>query len=265
MPSTKSKILSGLINLSYELSEVITAEETFHPRYKANRNTFRKLIRARNRMERDMRRYLRQANERIFNQIDWFVYSQELIQAQEYMRRIDWEDETLILTVTFSESLPAVYELGIEHMEQNTGFTTGLSSSNLRFQKEIAEHGADLAKGLTKTTRDRVRKSLQTSLSEHKTVDEAAKKMQKVIKDPARARMIARTETVAAHSGGILTAGRELGAKKKRWLTASDPCPICIPLDGKVVPINTAFSTSVGPRQAPPAHPYCLCLLENVF
>lgn len=265
MPSANSKVLSELIDVSFELSEVITAEETFHPRYKANRDTFRRFIAARGRFEKAMRKYFREASDRIFSQIDWFAYEAELVQAQEYVRNIDWEGEQLQLTVTFAEVLPAVYQLGIEHMEENSGVTTGLNTNALRFQREISKHGLDLAKGLNQTTRDRVNQILKTSLSEHRTVEEAAARMVSVIEDPNRARMIARTETVNGHSRGIVTAGRELGAKEKRWLTAGNPCPICQPLDGKVVPIDKPFETAAGPKDGPTAHPYCLCLVENVF
>jgi len=269
MPSPNSKTLSGLIEVSYELSEVITAKEEFHPNYKIDRDAFRRLIAARGRMERKLRRYFREASERLFMQIDWFEFSAELVKAQEFTRSIDWNGEKLLLSVLFTETLGDIYDLGIENMERSSGINTGFTSKELRFQKEISRHGLDLANSLTQTTKDRLNQILKTSLKEHRTIDESAARMIDVIDDPNRARMIARTETVNGHARGIVTAGRELGAKKKRWLYGGaikgKVCPICAPLDNEVISIDKSFQTIVGPKDAPTAHPYCLCLLEIVF
>jgi len=262
MPSRNLKTLLGLIDVSCELTDIITAQEDFNPDYKKNRDRFRRLIAERNKLERIMRRYFRGASERIFDQVDWFEYAQSLVRAQEFTKSIDWEDEELILTVTFNEALGSIYELGIEQMEESTGFVTGLSSKELSFQREIRQHSLDLAKGMTKTTKNRVRQVLKTSLAEHQPVEEAGRRLVSVVNDKTRANMIARTETVNAHAKGITTAGKEMGAKKKRWLVSLEPCPICGPIADVTVPINSTFP---GGFDSPPAHPNCLCLVENVF
>jgi len=66
-----------------------------------------------------------------------------------------------------------------------------------------------------------------------------------------RAEMIARTETASAWAEGNLQAYRENGVSKKEFSAASDACPICSPLDGKVLPIGSEEINI-------PLHPSCL-------
>lgn len=69
MPSQSSKLLQELIDVSYQLSEVIEAadrpHEDFHPNYKTNRDAFRRLIAARTHLESRLRKYFREATDRI--------------------------------------------------------------------------------------------------------------------------------------------------------------------------------------------------------
>jgi len=88
-----------------------------------------------------------------------------------------------------------------------------------------------------------------------------------------RAKTIARTEILGSLNAGVeesfLQARRDglLGNDaQKEWITTADDitCPICLPLDGQRVPIAESFSTSLGPRKAPPVHPRCRCTLGGV-
>lgn len=85
-----------------------------------------------------------------------------------------------------------------------------------------------------------------------------------------RARIIARTETIAASSQGQLELWRQAAADglidplrtKRRWIATEDDriCPICQDLDGVTVPFGAPFKTDLGVELwAPPAHPGCRC------
>lgn len=85
-----------------------------------------------------------------------------------------------------------------------------------------------------------------------------------------RARIIARTETIAASSQGQLELWRQAAADglinpattKRRWVATEDDreCPICADLDGTTVPFYDPFRTSAGVElMAPPVHPGCRC------
>jgi len=70
-----------------------------------------------------------------------------------------------------------------------------------------------------------------------------------------RAMLVARTETVRAHSEGRKTQYREMGVKKVEWLTADDErtCPECEPLHLRVFKVDDA--------PGPPKHPACRCAI----
>jgi hypothetical protein len=83
----------------------------------------------------------------------------------------------------------------------------------------------------------------------------------------ARARMIARTETIDARNAGT-EASWDVAVNEgildegmlKIWI-AKMPCPICIELsESGAVPMGEPFeSPTIGPIQRPPAHPNCKC------
>ena len=73
-----------------------------------------------------------------------------------------------------------------------------------------------------------------------------------------RARVLARTEIIAAHSEGQLDSFEDLGIEEvgimAEWSTAGDGrvCPLCVPLEGTVMTIKEA-------RGLLPRHPNCRC------
>lgn len=99
-----------------------------------------------------------------------------------------------------------------------------------------------------------------------------------------RATLLARTETIRAHSTATLNRFEQLGvdrvAIKAEWSTAGDRrvCPICNALEGRVMTVEEArsdtFTFEAGADQAsslsgtypiqPPAHPQCRCALIPV-
>jgi hypothetical protein len=80
------------------------------------------------------------------------------------------------------------------------------------------------------------------------------------IDDPARARMIARTEAVRAFNAGIIRYGRETGAETKTWNTLGGGCSqICATIDKSPININDEFNGDGGSYDFPPAHPNCQC------
>lgn len=89
-----------------------------------------------------------------------------------------------------------------------------------------------------------------------------------------RANAIARTETIQAAEAGnheVFMQSSEQGlidpnTARRRWIVTPDDrlCPICIDIEQRDkkkggVKLNEPFSTSLGPRLHPPAHPFCRC------
>lgn len=85
---------------------------------------------------------------------------------------------------------------------------------------------------------------------------------------PARASVIAITETTRAFASGQRQAYQAEGIERWQWSTNRDDlvCPICGPLNNKIVPIGKPFAVDQkqGAVTQPPAHPNCRCWVKPV-
>jgi SPP1 gp7 family putative phage head morphogenesis protein len=111
--------------------------------------------------------------------------------------------------------------------------------------------------GIDDTTRDLIRAIVgQTELS---TAEKRERLMELMGTTPARAEMIARTETASAHSAGSVLAYQASGVVTGiEWIAESDACDICAPLNGMVVKLGDEFAPGI---QHPSAHPSCRCAI----
>ncbi len=88
----------------------------------------------------------------------------------------------------------------------------------------------------------------------------------------ARARTIARTETIRASNAGQQEAWQQAAEQglidattaRRKWIVTPDDrlCPICRAIPGmnpQGAALGAPFRTPIGPRVAPPAHPNCRC------
>lgn len=88
----------------------------------------------------------------------------------------------------------------------------------------------------------------------------------------ARARMIARTESIAARNQGKLDTmlqAQQMGlvgpATVKQWVIGpTDVCEICVPMGGETMPLGMSFDWGTGGGDYPPAHPNCRCTIQMV-
>lgn len=122
------------------------------------------------------------------------------------------------------------------------------------------EHSATLVTNVTETTRRRIQAQLEAGIAAGDSRDEIATRIETVMDDvPAwRARLIAQTETIAAHSAGAIQVYKKSGVVDgKRWVDGqAEACPYCEELNGEVVPLDSDFSDG---SFAPPQHPGCRC------
>lgn len=86
--------------------------------------------------------------------------------------------------------------------------------------------------------------------------------------DKSRAARIATTEVTRIYSEGNQAAWKSTGfVGGKRWNTAMDErvCPMCGPLEGKVVALNNYFPVQLaGGVMGPPAHVNCRCWVTPI-
>lgn len=125
------------------------------------------------------------------------------------------------------------------------------------------KYSAELVTDITETTRKRIR----AAVAEFKAPRELAKEIRKIVKDPDRALLIARTESIrAAHAGQRMAwkraqeKGHISDAAKQVWIMTEDEkaCPQCEALDGEETALGEYFD---GDIEMPPAHPRCRCTL----
>lgn len=139
-----------------------------------------------------------------------------------------------------------------------------IDMSEARVVRFIEKEAGGMIEGINKTTLQKLRTSLVEGVKAGEGIPELKARVADIY-DAARgkrAEKIARTEVLRATNFATQEAYRQSGVVEgKEWLTALDDrvCPICDPLDGKIVGLKKSFETSVGSVDYPPAHPACRC------
>jgi len=131
-------------------------------------------------------------------------------------------------------------------------------------QREAEEYartrGAEQILNITNTTRDRVREVVGNALRDGQSVGSIVREI-KVLDalSPARAMVIARTETATALGQGAFKAAEHQGRDEKRWVTQGDDgvSDFCSLNEGKGwIPIGDPFPSGV---DTIPQHQNCRC------
>ena len=121
---------------------------------------------------------------------------------------------------------------------------------------------ATLVTNILETTRNRIMAQLVTGVMAGESRDEIAERLHAVLDDVPqwRARLIAQTEVIKAHSQGAIDVYRKSGVVEgKRWVDGQPgACPLCRNLNGQIVDLDEDFSGGV---HAPPRHPGCRCAI----
>lgn len=240
---------------------VIKAAEDWAKSYKGNKESFAKLIKLEAKFERIMRGYFRTlAKERLDKYLNWSLYAAQQIKAFRVdvvvdIEEIDDLEGGELLSVMHDPVLLAL-ELGADYAEQTYKIDLGLNRYNEKLIKATDEYVGKLIKNINSTTVSRVQQSISTSITLGEDVQTAKARLTKIIGDPKRAELIARTETVRSYSMGVTTFGKEAGYTKKVWEISSDPCEVCAQNENAVVDIDGTFPS--GDSEAP-AHPRCRC------
>lgn len=125
------------------------------------------------------------------------------------------------------------------------------------------KHAGELIDGITETTRQDIADAIATALEEGDLGD-AYQTILDAVGDPARAELIARTETMTAANEGqrqswdqAVSAGLLTGDEQIQWITAEGACPLCDELDGETRDIDGQYPGDGG--DGPPLHPNCRC------
>lgn len=263
------RILEALTNVSFRLSNIIVAAEgnaeDFAKSYRNDKDAFRTLIASGITFEKIMRKYLRELSEEIVTHMDWGRYSQKLITADAtsdiWSNTIDWDGQRLKLEVTFYEGLMPIFGAGMQAAHTDANIATQILPTDAPAIKALRKYGLNRAKLIESTTKERIKESIVTSLQQGLSVQEAADALIPIVDDPARARLIARTEQVQAYSEGRKVVGDKLGAKGKIWDNGqAGACSSCTALHNMEVAWEELFpGGQFDDVWGSPLHPNCRC------
>ena len=109
--------------------------------------------------------------------------------------------------------------------------------------------------GMNNVTMDRLGSALAEALSQGLGIEQTASIVNQVFDNPARAMIVARTETARALVQANIDQYRAENVGSLEWLVG-DPCDICAENDGVIVAIGDEFPSG---DEYPPAHPNCVC------
>lgn len=126
-------------------------------------------------------------------------------------------------------------------------------------------YAGDLIKGMTRTDKRRIGIILDEWIASGEAFPNLVTKINQVVLNPVRAKMIAATESTRAYAKGSQTAWALAGIEAHRWETANDElvCPFCgDELAGQTVLLGAYFTGGI---DGPPAHPNCRCWTVPVF
>ncbi len=197
-----------------------------------------------------------------------------------------WEQEEGRLAALLTPLLRDGLMLGVE-AEQRHFLEQGITTNVQPHVQRTVEHlGHTLARQIIDTLADRANHLINTWSDSNKPIDALDAVLQTAVLSRSYAEMVAATETTRAITAGQLLIWRAMRPPAKfapvmtppdapafvvgkRWRVRRDEhvCPICEPLNGKVVGLDEKFERPDINLvvDAPPAHPRCRCYLEPMW
>lgn len=262
-------------NAYFELDAFIQAAEgeQWPDSITSNPKTFARLQKLEGTMQRALAAYFKDfAANRVMHLVDWREYrNRQYQQAAELVVEVNAAafaaEQKILLNVLFDF---IVEGSGIGADASSVLYNVPFDTFSLQaaVERQARQYSTSLVKGISKTTREGLRSSLETSLSLGEDIDTATQRIAKRVGNPARATTIARTEAVNSYGEGTLTFGKQTGAKGKVADVVQDDrtSPICQEIarsygnSNKPLDINkpyTWFAAGGGSAHAPGFHVNC--------
>jgi hypothetical protein len=267
--ATKKEKVKQLLEIKSSILEAYVADsirrgaEEYAPVYEEDKDLFDLLIQSELKTDRAVRKYFKELLERAVKNLNWKYYDKQVKKAGilDYLVKAFWDKEVLVLKIFLTKSLTDAIEAGGLFTEQELKIDVGWSRDSHPAIEYMDKYTLKQARLLTQTTKKRVNAALVESINNGEDRDGAVVRINKTINDKRRATTIAQTESVNAYTGGRLEVGRQVGASKKKVITAGDKkvSAICLDLGAKkAVPIDHIYTTITGEKKSGPAfHPHC--------
>ena len=195
----------------------------------------------------------------------WESVKQSTAENIEYNIKEAWQKQDKGF---YMEYIKNAYDLGKKRAENITEQVLqddiSVPKNDIGIEKndiyeELLENSLDRVSEMEKNTIEQVRKILAEGYQEGEGWKELKNKIEKIVKNPARAEMIAITELGFAYNMSTKNTYKGAGAKKVAWHASIDikTCDTCRSLHGQVFDIDNAPDN--------PAHPRCRCTWLPVF
>lgn len=269
-------------------TRAILAAEDWAPSYSKAPEQHAALIKSTAKINRQLITYFRDLVKEVPLFVDWFAYSRAVIEQQRAIHAsnveaydvnvivnndaLDQQDQTFIKVIF--DSLVVTTNLGVESMVVEHKMPIGLTRTSSIIQQLTTNQLANLvgmkvdkatgtirpnpnaAMNIDETTRDKIAQSIKTSINLGENQTAARERLMKVIADPKRADMIARTETVRAYATGRAEYAKQAGLAVKHWYdsNATDVCA-----DNTAEGWIKASEDFMSGDPFEPAHPNCKC------
>jgi hypothetical protein len=184
---------------------------------------------------------------------------------------------------TLNDLVEAGVDIGVDQavrqLEVTFSFGMDANALNPRVTTSAEKTSMKLVKGLTDTDKKNLRTQLSAWTQGREDFPSLVGRVDKIIKNPVRAKMIATTEATRVYARGNIVAWLESDVVNgKQWKTAQDEsvCPICRGLHNQVSPLSVSGGAwgskwrhpSADSAQNfgqyvenPPAHPNCRCVM----
>lgn len=247
-----------------QLDRLVIAAEPWAQLYNEDPKTHAKLIKNEAELIRVLRRFYIDLGNRASTMINWSKYRAEV---QAFNVDVIVNDSPVdnskgeFVKITLDKIATAT-ETGAQAGENIYKIPLGITKSDDTIQEIARTQVAQLVTQVSDTVKQDIRTAISKSIETGETVQEATGRIRDVISDPARAEMIARTESVNSYGQGLQQFGKESGAVGKEWqdVNADDEC--ADNADAGPIPIDDAFPSG---DDTPAAHPNCRCSIRLVY
>lgn len=251
-----------LLEAHTHLTAAIRSAETWEKSYTDSPTTFRRLVRQEAALQASANEYLLGLRDRVMNMVNWSKVDLKPIQASAVPPESDdaWAAERALLAAALADYIHELMVIGANAGEELYSIPLGFTTLDEAILQAADRYTAELVKDITTTTRRFIQQSIKQSILQGEDVTKTIERIRNRVSNPVRAEMIARTESVNAYSRGLIHFGRQSGAESKTWECKLNACPVCIPLDGKTIPLDDLFTLGNGRQVSEPTgHVFCRC------
>lgn len=175
-----------------------------------------------------------------------------------------WEDERRRLLAILGPKITQAAQMGVQLAATKAGIGLNMELANQAAADWARAYTDDLLAYLGTTSEKLVGDALAAWIeTPGSTMGDLVNNLApKFGGNVGRADLIAVTEVTRAVANGEMLTYQSNGIERWRWNTNRDDlvCPVCLPLNGKVVEIGQPFGIFRGKTfNSPPCHPGCRC------